>query len=90
MTKEQFATRFAAARYYAGLTQIEAARRLGCSQPLIADYETGRRIPSMMMFFHIIEVLGLDPTIFFGDLDRLGPGERPPRRSNKNEAAAAS
>lgn len=65
MTREEFGRRFKAAREAAGLTQVEAAARLGIPQPRIAEYESGFRMPPLDRLTDIIEALGLNPRILF-------------------------
>jgi DNA-binding XRE family transcriptional regulator len=79
MTREQFGARLAAARIEAELTQTAAAARLGIPQPRIAEYESGRKLPSLMMLFRMIDVLKLDAAILF-NADRPGSKTRPARR----------
>ena len=47
------------ARHRLGLTQLELARRAGCSESRIAKIETGRSTPDPDLQRAIAEVLGL-------------------------------
>lgn len=89
MTREQFGTRLAAARYAVGLTQRDAAARLGVSQARIAEYETGRKVPQLMHLFDMVETLGLDGSILFRPLPDLRDLETPPGRRRSPKRARA-
>ena len=70
MDREQFGRRFKAARTAAGLTQGAMADQLGISRPRIAEYEAGRRIPTVTRLYEMIDALGLDYAIFFPEANR--------------------
>ena len=55
--------RIKAAREAAGLTQDQAAELLGVKRPTFAQYELGRRVPSWLNLYELIERLKLDPAI---------------------------
>jgi transcriptional regulator with XRE-family HTH domain len=65
MTRQEFGHRLGLARRHAGLTQHQAAARLGVPQPRVAEYEAGRRLPSILKLLEIITTLKLDVTILF-------------------------
>lgn len=48
------------ARRRAGLSQEQLARRAGVARPLISQYETGRKDPSLTTLARIIEACGLE------------------------------
>jgi predicted nucleotidyltransferase/DNA-binding XRE family transcriptional regulator len=48
------------ARYRAGLTQAELARRAGVTQSVISAYESGRRQPALSTLAVLIEATGLE------------------------------
>ncbi|AEG14983.1 helix-turn-helix domain protein [Desulfofundulus kuznetsovii DSM 6115] len=52
---------FKLARMKAGLTQLELARRLGCSESLIAKWETGRGKPTPERLEQLCKVLNCKP-----------------------------
>jgi transcriptional regulator with XRE-family HTH domain len=62
---EECARRLRAAREATGLTQGQAAERLGIKRPTYTQYEVGRRVPSWVTLYHLIEKLGLNPAIIF-------------------------
>jgi transcriptional regulator with XRE-family HTH domain len=65
MTRQEFAARLQQARIARGLTQAEAAARLGTPQPRIAEYESGFRTPPVLRLIEIITTLEYDPAIIF-------------------------
>jgi transcriptional regulator with XRE-family HTH domain len=46
------------------------ADQLGISRPRIAEYEAGRRIPTVTRLYEMIDALGLDYAIFFPEANR--------------------
>lgn len=50
-------------RERAGLSQTELARRAGVTQPVVSEYETGRRQPSLPMLLKLVEASGHDVEI---------------------------
>lgn len=48
------------ARRRAGLTQDELARRVGVARPLITQYETGRKDPSLTTLSRLIAACGME------------------------------
>lgn len=48
-------------RHARGLTQREAARRLGWGADHLADLERGRNTPSLALLLALCEVLGCSP-----------------------------
>jgi len=65
MTRAEFGRRFKAAREARGLSQAQAAARVGVPQPRIAEYESGFRVPPVPRLLELIEVLELDPAVLF-------------------------
>lgn len=65
LTRAEGGRRIKEARKAAGMTQGQAAAKMGMKQPSFAQYELGRRDPSILQVFKMIEVLGLDPAILF-------------------------
>ena len=63
--REEGSRRLRAARESTGLTQTQAAEKLGLKQGSYAQYELGRRVPSWILLHEMIEKLGLDLTILF-------------------------
>jgi transcriptional regulator with XRE-family HTH domain len=63
--RDECARRLRAAREATGLTQGQAAERLGWKQGSYAQYELGRRVPSWVTLSEIAEALSLDPAILF-------------------------
>lgn len=59
-----------AARVNKGLTQTEAAEKIGCSKFSIWCYETGRTVPNWAIVLRMEEVYGIpaDHLIFTRDL----------------------
>lgn len=52
-------------RESAGITQAELARRLGVHQPLVARWESGRRMPKVETLQRIADALGLNLQVIF-------------------------
>lgn len=60
----------------AGITQLELAERLGVSQPAVARWESGRRMPRLDTLQRIADALGLNLSVIFS---AASPPEAPPR-----------
>lgn len=58
---------FKLARMKAGLTQLELARKLGCSESLIAKWETGRGKPNPEKLEQLCKLLGCRPEDLSGE-----------------------
>lgn len=71
-------------RITAGLTQRALAERVGITQPNIADYERGARLPRIDTADRLAEALGLDS---IGDLWRRPTSQQ--ERPRAVEAAGA-
>ena len=65
------------ARHKCGLSQAHVARALGVSRPLVAAWESGRRVPTPVQLYQWGAVLGLDVSI------RAYPGGAPLRDSGQ-------
>lgn len=63
--------RLRAARHRAGLSQRALAARAGTSQATIAAYESGRKVPSVVVFDRLLAATG----------ERLAVEPRPGRRT---------
>jgi transcriptional regulator with XRE-family HTH domain len=63
-----------AARRAAGLSQGQAAVRLGVKRPSYAQYELGRRVPSWTILYELIQALDLDPAILLPEFVSGGEG----------------
>jgi transcriptional regulator with XRE-family HTH domain len=59
-----FATQLKALRTRLGLSQAELAARSGVTREAIARYETGPRIPTLIVAQALAEALGVDCTAF--------------------------
>jgi len=59
--EDTFAARFAAARKSLGLTQAEAAARLGCSPGYVGQLESGHGSPTLDKIHELATTLGIDP-----------------------------
>ena len=46
-------------RLMANLTQVNLAKQLGISSPEVSQYETGARLPTLIIFFRMIIVFKL-------------------------------
>jgi transcriptional regulator with XRE-family HTH domain len=57
---QRIGRRLKAEREHSGMTQREAAERLGVHQPAVADWEAGRKVPPLVRLYEIIDILGLD------------------------------
>jgi transcriptional regulator with XRE-family HTH domain len=69
------------ARKAAGLNQVELARRIGVSQPAIANWESGVHDPRRLMLAKVAEALSIP-------LDWLAEGARSALERDKGPAAA--
>ncbi len=58
--------RLRAARLDTGLTQQEAASRLGLRQPTLSRFESGRLVPTLRQFLRLAELYGVSPASLFG------------------------
>ncbi len=65
MSRADMARRIREAREQRGITQTEAAQRLGVPPSRIWEWETGARTPLAITIVEIIEKLELDPRIIF-------------------------
>ena len=61
ITLEQIQAKIAEAIRLCGLTQTEISKRLGISQPSIAHYIKGDKMPALDTFANLCAVLDLDP-----------------------------
>jgi transcriptional regulator with XRE-family HTH domain len=62
----EFGQRLRSAREKTGLSQAEAARRIGVARERVTEWENGVRIPRVLQLAGVIESLGLDPRDLFG------------------------
>lgn len=53
-------SRISEARIAAGLTQAQLASAIGCTQSMIAQWETGARLPKMQSLVRIADALHID------------------------------
>lgn len=58
-------------RLMIGMSQIELARRLKKTQPMVSKIEQGERRIDIAEFFEIAGALGIDPNAFFKRLATL-------------------
>lgn len=61
--RAEFGHRLRAARSAVGLTQAEAAEKLGVVRESYIQYELGRKGPSVLKLLEMVETLELDPRI---------------------------
>lgn len=61
------------ARRRAGLTQDELARRVGVARPLITQYETGKKDPSLTTLARLISACGMELRM---SADPLSPADQ--------------
>lgn len=65
------------AREAAGLTQAEAARVIGCKQPTVSDYESGKKEPMIGLYRKsvedFLERFGGRSSAEVGPADEAGP-----------------
>lgn len=59
--EREFGARLAKARQEIGLSQSEAAAKLGIKPPRISEWERGIHIPSALAIVRIVVTLDLDP-----------------------------
>jgi len=64
-----------------GLTQVELAQRIGCSQAVITAYEKGRKKPSIDTLARLAEVLGASTDQIVGK--RAVPNTKRPAKNPK-------
>ncbi len=65
--------RLAQCRKNLGITKMEAARRLGLSQPAYLRYESGDRLPSAQTIKEIARVFCTSVSYLTGETDDLAP-----------------
>ncbi len=76
---DEIVRRLRQARLDAGLSQVDAAARLGCRQTFISKIECGGRRIDVAELVIILQAYGLDPAAFLDDLS--GPRPKPKARS---------
>lgn len=76
LDREECGRRIRAAREAAGLSQEEAAERLGVERATYTQYERGRRVPTWTKLYELIEALGLSPAILFPEFIAGGKARR--------------
>ncbi len=70
--------RLRAARDDRGLSQTDAAARLGVARPRLAEWEAGRHVPDWPKLVWMVATLGYDPAILIPELfNRPTTGRRP-------------
>lgn len=52
-----------------GISKQEAAKRMEMSQPAYLRYESGQRIPSIQVIYHMADILGTSAAYLLGDTD---------------------
>lgn len=65
MDKKEFAARLAQLRISKNVSARDMSLSIGQSQNCITSIESGRNLPSMMLFFYICDYLGITPAQFF-------------------------
>ena len=76
LDRDKCGRRIKAAREAVGLTQDQAAELLGVKRPSYAQYELGRRVPSWMNLYELIESLRLDSAILMPEFVPGAKGKR--------------
>ena len=69
VTIETIKARLAEAIHLSGLKQVEIAFKLNISQPTVAQYISGRALPSLDTFAKLCELLDVDPAYILGLTD---------------------
>ena len=64
---EQIRNRLAEAIKHCGLTQTELAKRLGVSQPTVANYLRGKILPALDTFANLCIILDIDANDILGE-----------------------
>ena len=67
---EHLRTMLRDARKKKEITQAEIAERLGKPQSYVAKYEIGERRLDLIELFAVLEILGIKPAVFVGNLQR--------------------
>jgi len=75
MSKKAVGNNIRELRKQRGWTQVELAKRLGCTQGMITAYESGRKYPNIDRAIRLTAVFDVS-------LDRLVFGEAVPNRKN--------
>lgn len=65
-SSEPFGARLRRLRKAKGFTQVELARAIGTSQPMIAQYEAGSGLPGPLILLTLAEVLETSPEAMLG------------------------
>lgn len=74
---DSFGKALRAARLSLGLTQEDAAERLGIGIPFYGRIERGHGVPSMATLVRMVQVLGVSANALMGRPGRSGGAERP-------------
>lgn len=75
-TREWFARNLTARRIALGLTQVEFAKRLGVSQPVVSDLENDRTAASLDVVHRVAEALETTPEILLRDPAKNAPKKK--------------
>lgn len=66
ISMERLGEKLRAVRLDVGLTQLEAASRLGLRQPTLSRFESGRLWPTLRQFLRLAELYGVSPASLLG------------------------
>lgn len=80
---ERFLTELRRARAASGMTQVEAAKRLGRPQSFISNCESGERRVDLIEFLVFCRLYGVDPKQIIDVLENQNPSSHQPRRKHK-------
>ena len=72
MYEEKFSLRLAQLRIKKGVSARDMSLSIGQNHSYINNIESGKALPSMIMFFYICEYLNITPADFF-DMDSENP-----------------
>jgi len=61
----EYKVTMAGARVSAGLTQVEMAEKMGVSQVSVANWESGKVVPSVLNFRKFCEIAGVPEQVVF-------------------------
>jgi len=79
--KRALGRRLKQAREARGMTQAHLATLLRCRQPTISEYEKGKTLPSLEVFWRISEILGVGMSELAGQHAPCRSHHGPPKAS---------
>jgi len=82
-TSEPFGARLRRLRKAKGFTQVELARAIGTSQPMVAQYEADGGLPGPLILLKLADVLDTTPEAILG-VEKSAKSRKPAAESPEN------